>query len=108
MSPHALPLVIGSVVIGDGTAASLPELNSGAAVVWAAGKSIFRMNNSWVNSMHASWKLRTDMWDLSIDAQRVIAMRLARISAGGRAADVECRLMVSEKIAAGCCPGCSR
>jgi hypothetical protein len=59
------------------------------------------MNNSWVNSMHASWKLWTDMWDLSIDAQRVIAMRLARISAGGRATDVECRRMVSEKIAAG-------
>ena len=51
--------------------------------------------------MHASWKLWTDMLDLGIVAQRVIAMRLARISAGGRAADMECRRMVSEKIAAG-------
>jgi hypothetical protein len=51
--------------------------------------------------MHASWKIWTDMLDLSFAAQRVIAMRLARISAGGRAADVERRRMVSEKIAAG-------
>jgi hypothetical protein len=51
--------------------------------------------------MYASWKLWTDMLDLSIVAQRVIAMRLARIYAGGRAADVESRRMVSEKIAAG-------
>jgi hypothetical protein len=50
--------------------------------------------------MHASWKLWNDVWDLGLDAQRVIAMRLARISAGGSAADVECRRMVSEKVAA--------
>src|SRR5215831_3059370 len=59
------------------------------------------MNNGWVSSMHAAWKLWTDMLHLGIDAQRVIAMRLARISAGGRAADAERRRMVSEKIAAG-------
>jgi hypothetical protein len=50
--------------------------------------------------MRASLKLRTDTWQLGLDAQRVIAMRLARISAGGAAADAECRRMVSEKIAA--------
>jgi hypothetical protein len=50
--------------------------------------------------LHASWKLWNDIWDLGLDAQRVIAMRLARISGGGAAADVECRRMVSEKIAA--------
>ncbi len=50
--------------------------------------------------MHASWKLWIDTWQLGFDAQRVIAMRLARISAGGAAADAECRRMVSEKIAA--------
>jgi hypothetical protein len=50
--------------------------------------------------MQASWKLWNDIWDLGIDAQRVIAMRLARISGGGAAADVECRRMVSEKFAA--------
>jgi hypothetical protein len=50
--------------------------------------------------MHGSWKLWSDVWGLGLDAQRVIAMRLARISAGGAAADAECRRMVSEKVAA--------
>jgi hypothetical protein len=50
--------------------------------------------------MQASWKLWNDIWDLGIDAQGVIAMRLARISGGGAAADVECRRMVSEKFTA--------
>jgi hypothetical protein len=50
--------------------------------------------------MLASLKLWTDAWQLGFDAQRVIAMRLARISGGGAAADAECRRMVSEKIAA--------
>jgi len=60
-------------------------------------KSLLSMR---ANPMHASWKLWSDMFDLSNDAHRVIAMRLARISAGGRAANAECRRMVSEKIAA--------
>jgi hypothetical protein len=47
------------------------------------------------------WKLWTDWLQLGIDAQRVIAMRLARISTGGAAASAECRRMVSEKFAAG-------
>jgi hypothetical protein len=50
--------------------------------------------------MHASLKLWTDAWQLGLDAQHAIAMRLARISTGGAAADAECRRMVSEKIAA--------
>jgi len=50
--------------------------------------------------MHAPWKLWTDAWQLGLDAQRVIAMRLVRISAGGARADAECRRMVAEKIAA--------
>jgi hypothetical protein len=50
--------------------------------------------------MHASLKLWTDAWQLGLDAQRVIAMRLARISGGGAAADAECRRMVLEKIVA--------
>jgi hypothetical protein len=37
---------------------------------------------------------------MGFDAQRVVALRLARIAAGGAAADVECRRMVSEKVAA--------
>jgi hypothetical protein len=38
---------------------------------------------------------------MGLDAQRVIAMRLTRIAAGGAKAELECRRMVSEKIAAG-------
>jgi hypothetical protein len=37
---------------------------------------------------------------VGFDAQRVVALRLARIAAGGAAADAECRRMVSEKVAA--------
>jgi hypothetical protein len=51
--------------------------------------------------MHAPWKLWTDVWQVEFDAQQVIAMRLVRISAGGAAADAECRRMVSEKVSAG-------
>jgi hypothetical protein len=50
--------------------------------------------------MHAQWKLWTAAWQLGLDAQPVIAMRLARISAGTPAAKAECGRMVSEKIAA--------
>jgi hypothetical protein len=50
--------------------------------------------------MYASWKLWADAWQLGFDAQRVIALRLARVSRGGAGAAVECRRMVSEKIAA--------
>jgi hypothetical protein len=50
--------------------------------------------------MHVYWKLWNDVWDLGLEAQRVIAMRLARIAVGGAAADKECRRMVSEKFAA--------
>jgi hypothetical protein len=50
--------------------------------------------------MMASWKAWSDAWDLGLDAQRVIALRLARISRGGATADAECRRMVSEKVAA--------
>jgi hypothetical protein len=52
-------------------------------------------------AMHSSLKLWSDAWKMGLDAQRVIAMRLTRISAGGAKAEVECRRMVSEKIAAG-------
>jgi hypothetical protein len=50
--------------------------------------------------MHAPLKLWTDAWRVGLDAQQVIAMRLVRISAGGAAADAECRRMVSEKVSA--------
>jgi hypothetical protein len=46
------------------------------------------------------WKLWIDCLKLGHDAQHVIAMRVAKIAAGGRAADAECRRMVSEKFAA--------
>jgi hypothetical protein len=50
--------------------------------------------------MHVPWKLWSDAWHMGLDAQRVIAMRLVRISAGGAKAEAESRRMVSEKIAA--------
>jgi hypothetical protein len=49
--------------------------------------------------MPAYWKLWFAVLDLGFDAQRVIALRLAKIAAGGAAADIECRRMVSEKFA---------
>ena len=50
--------------------------------------------------MMSYWKLWIDLLNLGHDARRVIAMRMAKIAAGGRAADCECRRMVSEKFAA--------
>ena len=50
--------------------------------------------------MSAYWKLWFAVLDLGFDAQRVIALRLAKIAAGGAGADIECRRMVSEKFAA--------
>jgi len=50
--------------------------------------------------MSDNWKLWIDLLNLGYEAQRVIAMRLAKIAAGGRSADAECRRMVSEKFAA--------
>jgi hypothetical protein len=50
--------------------------------------------------MNAYWKLWTDAWSIGVEAQRVIALRVARISHGGAKADAECRRMVSEKFAA--------
>jgi hypothetical protein len=50
--------------------------------------------------MVAYWRLWIEVLDLGLESQRVIAMRLARIAAGGGAADAECQRMVSEKFAA--------
>ena len=50
--------------------------------------------------MFAYWKFCFEMARLGLEAERVIAMRLARIAQGGAAADAESRLMVSEKFAA--------
>jgi hypothetical protein len=50
--------------------------------------------------MHAPWKFWTDAWQVGLDAQQVIAMRLVHLSTGGAAARKECRRMVSEKVSA--------
>src|SRR6266436_6038768 len=50
--------------------------------------------------MYAYWKLWVDVLNIGLDAQRVIAMRLAKIAKGGAAAEAECRRMVSEKFLA--------
>ena len=43
--------------------------------------------------MYAYWKLWVDVLNIGLDAQRVIAMRLAKIAKGGAAAEAECRRM---------------
>lgn len=53
-----------------------------------------------VRQMNTYWKLWTDALSVGLEARRVIAMRVARISRGGATADAECRRMVSEKFAA--------
>ncbi len=40
-------------------------------------------------------------WQLGLEAQHVIGMRMLRISAGGAKARAECRRMVTEKLTAG-------
>lgn len=46
------------------------------------------------------WKLSTDMGLTSMNAQRVIALRLAKLAKGGPAAHREARRMIVEKVAA--------
>jgi hypothetical protein len=46
------------------------------------------------------WNDWIDAAALGLEAQGVIAMRLMKIAAGGPAADAECALMVTEKLAA--------
>jgi len=46
------------------------------------------------------WKLSTDLALAAFEVQRVIALRLMKLAAGGPAADREARRMVAEKIAA--------
>jgi hypothetical protein len=48
-----------------------------------------------------TWNMWIKGWQLGLDAQHVIAMRMLRLSAGGAQANAECRRMVTEKIAAG-------
>jgi len=53
-----------------------------------------RTRNAWLN-------LGWDAWALGIEASSVIALRTLKMAAGGAAADVERREMVSEKVQAG-------
>lgn len=48
----------------------------------------------------AWWKLGVDASLLAMESQQVIGLRLAKLAAGGHAAEVEAHRMVSEKIAA--------
>jgi hypothetical protein len=50
--------------------------------------------------MYTWWKLSTDIAMAGFDAQRVIALRLARLAAGGPSAAREARRMISEKFVA--------
>jgi hypothetical protein len=47
-----------------------------------------------------TWKHWIDMTKLGFEAQCVIALRLAKVAAGGAAAKAECRRMVTEKVSA--------
>jgi hypothetical protein len=47
------------------------------------------------------FRFGVNAWSLGIDASSVIALRTLKIAAGGVAAEVEVRRMVSEKIEAG-------
>jgi hypothetical protein len=46
------------------------------------------------------WKLSSDLAFAGMEAQRVVALRLAKIAKGGPAAERESRRMVAEKIGA--------
>ncbi len=50
--------------------------------------------------MNPWWKLSTDIAMSGLEAQRVIALRLARLAGGGPKAAREARLMISEKLVA--------
>jgi hypothetical protein len=46
------------------------------------------------------FRIAADSWSLGIEAAAVVAMRTAKIAAGGAAAEAEARRMVCEKIEA--------
>ena len=51
--------------------------------------------------MLSQWmKLSSDMMLAHFEAQRVIALRLAKLSRGGAAAEIESRRMITEKLVA--------
>ena len=51
--------------------------------------------------MFTHWmKLSSDMMQASFEAQRVIALRMAKLAKGGAAAETESHLMVTEKMTA--------
>jgi len=51
--------------------------------------------------MLTQWmKLSSDMMMAQFEAQRVIALRLAKLAQGGTAAEVESRRMITEKLTA--------
>lgn len=54
-----------------------------------------------VSRKRASWLgLSFDLWQAGLEAQQVIALRLAKLAAGGAAATAEINRMTSEKIGA--------
>lgn len=53
------------------------------------------------------YKLWNDMFMLGIEAQQVVWLRAMKIADGGKAAEREARMMVSEKVAAASSAGLS-
>jgi len=52
-------------------------------------------------SLASWWDLSTSIAMAGLEAQRVVALRLKKLAAGGLPAQTEAQLMLSEKIAAG-------
>ena len=50
--------------------------------------------------MFPFWKFSADIAKAGFEAQQVIALRMLKMAGGGKAAESEARLMVSEKMAA--------
>jgi hypothetical protein len=46
------------------------------------------------------WKISYDLFMANLEAQRVIALRMLKLSKGGKRAEHEAQRMVSEKVAA--------
>jgi hypothetical protein len=46
------------------------------------------------------WKLSSKLFAANLEAQRVVALRLAKLAQGGPKANKEAKLMITEKLAA--------
>jgi hypothetical protein len=64
------------------------------------GHGLSRISNMGVRPMYGPVRFLKDAYQIAVDSQHVIAMRLAKIFTGSPGAVAESRRMVSEKVAA--------